>query len=138
MPGQGHLHIDQDDVLTDWISKALQSMKSGTIAVDFGGKPALKVDVEGGTMAVDLLKADVFRVPEDETGLFDKLKTAGEFGRKLSDNGMTLTFLRRGKEAVKLGKEAHPSLSRLITGSKDIQLTSIKEFNKLKDDLKTD
>jgi len=77
-------------------------------------------------------------VPEDETRLFDKLKTASEFGRKLSDNGVTLSFMRKGKEAVRLGKDARPTFSKLISGSDDIQLTSVREFMKLKDDLRTD
>ena len=44
-------------------------------------------------------------------------------------------FSRKGKEAIiTLGKEARPSLSRIITKSNDIQVNSIKESAKLKDD----
>lgn len=53
-------------------------------------------------------------------GLFDKLKTAKEFAQKLTDNGLTISFLRKGKEAIILGKDAHPTLSKLITRSDDI------------------
>ncbi|HEX2471745.1 MAG TPA: hypothetical protein VHJ59_03235, partial [Nitrososphaera sp.] len=91
-----------------------------------------------GTLAVDLLEPTIFRIQEDETGLFDKLKTASEFARKLSDNGVTVSFLRKGKEAVTLGKDAKPTLSKMITRSDDIQLNSTREYAKLKGDLKTD
>jgi hypothetical protein len=138
MLGDGHLHIDKNDQLTDWLSKALKSAKEGTLAISFENKPAVKIAIKNGTLAVDLLEPTIFRISEDETGLFDKLKTASEFARKLSDNGVTLSFLRKGKEAVLLGKDARPTLSKIVTRSDDIQLKSAREFTKLKGDLKTD
>lgn len=138
MLGDGHLHIDKNDQLTDWLSKALRSAKEGTLAISFENKPAVKIAIKNGTLAVDLLEPTIFRISEDETGLIDKLKTASEFARKLSDNGVTLSFLRKGKEAVLLGKDARPTLSKIVTRSDDIQLKSAREFTKLKGDLKTD
>jgi hypothetical protein len=138
MLGDGHLHIDKNDQLTDWLSKALRSAKEGTLAISFENEPAVKIAINNGTLAVDLLEPTIFRISEDETGLMDKLKTASEFAHKLSDNGVTLTILRKGKEAVLLGKDARPTLSKMVTGSDDIQLKSAREFVKLKGDLKTD
>src|SRR5919199_4020250 len=138
MVGDRHLHIDENDQLSDWVGKALRSAKEGVLAISFENKPAVKIAISDGALAVDLLEPTIFRIPEDETGLFDKLKTASEFGRKLSDNGVTLSFLRKGKEAVRLGKEARPTFSKMITRSDDIQLNSAREFAKLKEDLKTD
>jgi hypothetical protein len=138
MVGDRHLHIDENDQLSDWVGKALRSAKEGMLAISFENKPAVKIAISDGALAVDLLEPTIFRIPEDETGLFDKLKTASEFGRKLSDNGVTLSFLRKGKEAVRLGKEARPTFSKMVTRSDDIQLNSAREFAKLKEDLKTD
>jgi hypothetical protein len=138
MVGDRHLHIDENDQLSDWVGKALRSAKEGVLAISYENKPAVKIAISDGALAVDLLEPTIFRIPEDETGLFDKLKTASEFGRKLSDNGVTLSFLRKGKEAVRLGKEARPTLSKVVTRSDDIQLNSAREFAKLKEDLKTD
>jgi hypothetical protein len=138
MLGDDHLHIDRNDQLTDWLSKALKSARGGTLAINFENEPVVKIAINDGRLAVDLLEPSIFRIAEDETGLFDKLKTASEFARKLSDNGVTISFLRKGKEAVRLGKDAQPTLSKLVTGSDDIQLNSAREFAKLKGDLKTD
>lgn len=138
MLGDDHLHIDKNDQLIDWLSKALKNAKEGALAISFENEPAVKIAINNGTLAVDLLEPTVFRIPEDETGLFDKLKTASEFARKLSDNGVTISILRKGKEAVRLGKDAKPTLSKMVTGSDDIQLNSAREFAKLKGDLKTD
>jgi hypothetical protein len=138
MLGDNHLHIDKNDQLTDWLGKALRSAREGTLAISFENQPAVKIAISNSTLAVDLIEPTIFRIPEDETGLFDKLKTASEFARKLSDNGVTLSFFRKGKEAVRLGKDARPTLSKIVTGSDDIQLNSTREFAKLKGDLKTD
>lgn len=139
MLGDSHLHIDKNDQLSDWLSKALRSAKEGVLAISFeNDEPAVRIAISNGTLAVDLLEPTIFRIPEDETGLFDKLKTASEFARKLSDNGVTLSFLRKGKEAVRLGKDARPTFSKMVTRSDDIQLNSAREFAKLKGDLKTD
>jgi hypothetical protein len=138
MLGDGHLHIDKNDQLTNLLSKALRSAKEGTLAISFENKPTVKIALKNGMLAVDLLEPTIFRISEDETGLFDKIKTAAEFAHKLSDNGVTLSFLRKGKEAVLLGKDARPTLSKIVTRSDDIQLKSVREFVKLKGDLKTD
>jgi|SRR5689334_12760098 hypothetical protein len=133
-----HLHIDEKDALVEWLVKALHSAKAGAIEIDFESEPAVKIRADNGDIAVNLLEPTIFKIPEDETGLFDKLKTASEFGRKLSENGVTLSFLRRDKEAIRLGKNANPTLSKLITRSDDIQMSSVSELTKLKRDLKAD
>src|SRR5918912_1566468 len=117
MLGDSHLHIDKNDQLSDWLSKALRSAKEGALAISFENQTAVKIAINNGTLAVDLLEPTISRMPEDETGMFDKLKTASEFARKLSDNGVTLSFLRKGKEAVRLGKDARPTFSKLISRS---------------------
>jgi hypothetical protein len=138
MHDKNHLHIDEDDALTDWLGKALRSTRSGTITINIEEKPAARITASNGNrILVDLLQPTIFKVPEDDTGIFDKLKTASEFGRKLSDNNVTLSILRRGKEAIRLGKDAKPTFSKLITKSDDIQMASVKELGRLKKDLKT-
>jgi hypothetical protein len=49
---------------------------------------------------------------------------------------MTLALLRKGKEAIILGKEAKPTVSRLVSRSDDIQIKSLREVRKLASDLK--
>jgi hypothetical protein len=138
MLGDKHLHFDKNDQLSDWLGKALSSAKDGALAISFEDKPAVKIAISNGTLTIDLLEPTVFRISEDDTGMFDKLKTASEFGRKLSDNGVTLSILRKGKEAVRLGKDAKPTFSKIVSRSDDVQVKSTREFAKLKKDLKTD
>ncbi len=75
---------------------------------------------------------------DDETELFDKLATAKHFAQKLTENDMTLAVLRKDKEAIVLGKYAKPSVSKLVSGSNDVQIKSVSETTKLASDLSPD
>ncbi|HEY7078388.1 MAG TPA: hypothetical protein VH500_01725 [Nitrososphaeraceae archaeon] len=137
---------DSDDkmeqIVLDLLAKSLKTIIAGAIDVDMEGKAALRFEVDKvqERINIDFIHPDVLQLAESETedriGLFDKLKTAKEFSHKLTDNGLTLSFLRKGKEAITLGKDAHPTLSKLITRSDDIQIDSVRESIKLRRDLK--
>jgi hypothetical protein len=138
MLGKNHLHIDENDIISDWFVKALKSVSRGMIEIDTQSQPAAQIEISNDKIVINLLQPEFFRVTDDETGLFDKLKTSKEFGRKLTENGLTLSILRKGKEAITLGSKAKPKLSKLITRSGDIQIDSIKEATELKREFKAD
>jgi|GraSoiStandDraft_30_1057271.scaffolds.fasta_scaffold234833_1 hypothetical protein len=129
---------DKGTQILDWLAKSLKAVQGGMISIDIEGQPALKIDVnkEKDKINIDFIQPSLLKVPEDETGLFDKLKTAKEFAQRLTDNGLTLSFLRKGKEAIILGLEADPKLSKLVTRSDDIQVDSLRESIKLGRELK--
>ena len=144
--GRKHLHVSESDQIIDSLFKIMSSVSSGSIKLEVANQPAMKIEINTNddqvdgddnnrtVVRLDLLEPTFFSVPNDQTGLFDKLRTAAEFAQKLTDNGITFSLSRKGKEAITLGKEARPSLSRIITKSNDIQVNSIKESAKLKDD----
>src|SRR5919197_2196891 len=139
MLGKDHFHIDKDDPIADWMARSIKTAVAGRIRIDIKDQPAVQINIKKkDNISIDLLQPTLFKASEDETGLFDKLKSAKEFAQKLTDNGLTLSFLRKGKKALVLGKGAKPSLSNLITRSDNIQINSIKDSRKLKSDLKTD
>jgi hypothetical protein len=135
---KNHLHIDENDMISDWLVKSMKSLTHGTIEINTENQPAAHIDIYNDKIAINLVQAEFFRAPDDETGLFDKLRTSKEFGHKLSENRLTLSVLRKGKEAITLGYKAKPKLSKLITRSDDIQIDSIKETTELKREFKTD
>ena|SRR6266516_4156889 len=150
--GQHHLHIGENDQIAEWLAKSLRSASKGIIKLDVGGKPTVKIEVnnndniddnnnkgdKNNRIIVDLIQPSFFKTTNDETGIFDKLKTAKEFSHKLSENGVTISFLRKGNEAITLGKGAKPTVSKLITRSNDMQINSLKAATELKRDLKAD
>lgn len=141
--GKRHLHLPEDDHIVDGLVRLLSSANSGSIKLEYAHKPAAEIRIDSidnfnkskKKIKVDLLEPGLFKFEDDNLSLFDKLRTATEFAQKLSDNMLTLSLLRKGKEAITLGEGAHPSLSRLITRSGDIQLNSLKESTKLRKDL---
>jgi hypothetical protein len=137
MVGENHLHIDNDDQIINWLIKSMKAAKEGVIKIYIKDQSAAQINLNDNLITIDLLQPEFFRTSE-EIGLFDKLKTAKEFAQKLTDNGLTMSFLRKGKDAISLGKDAKPTLSRLITRSDDIQIDSVKEITNLKRDLKDD
>jgi len=139
---RNHLHIDEQDPVVDWLVKAMKVARTGSIKVGMEGQPALKIDIinhkNKNKIIVDLLRPAFFRTPNDETGLFDKLKSAKEFAKKLTDNEVTISFLRKGKEAITLGSDAKPLLSKIVSRSDDLQIDSVTQTTQLKRDLKVD
>jgi hypothetical protein len=135
MVGDDHLHIGKDDQIANTLVKSMRAATEGVIKIDIKDQSAVQINLNNNSIMVDLLRPEFFRISE-ELGFFDKLKTAKEFGQKLTDNGLTMSFLRKGKEAISLGKDAKPTLSRLLTRSDDIQIDSIKELANLRRDLK--
>ena len=140
LPPDKHLHIDEQDPIADWLVRCMKSAQSGTINLNIGNQSAMKIDISnnGDKIIVDLLEPAFFSVTNDETGLFDKLKSAKEFAKKLTDHDITISFFRKGKEAITLGSKAKPTLSKLITRSDDVQINSVTQTTNLKRDFKVD
>src|SRR5829696_3788030 len=109
MFGNKHLHIDENDVISDWLVKAMKSVTHGTIAIDTENQLVAHIDISKDKIAINLLQPEFFRAPDDETGLSDKVQTSREFSRKLTHNGMTLTILTRSHGGLTLRNEAKPT-----------------------------
>ena len=41
---------------------------------------------------------------------------------------MTIAFSRKGKEAIILGKEAKPTVSKMVSRSDDVEIKSVTDF----------
>jgi len=130
---------EQDIPLVNNLVNLLKVPK-GSVTVKTDDRPAFSLEFKGDKVLLDIIDASFFNFGEegDDFGLFSKPKTAKKLAQVLTDNNLTLSILRKGKEALSLGYEAHPTLSRLITGSGDIQINSVKEVAKLKHDVDKD
>ena len=131
--------LTEEDPLINNLIKLLKVPK-GSISVKTNDMPTFSLEFQGNKVLLDITDASFFNFGEegDDIGLFSKLKTAKELAQVLTDNNLTLSILRKGKEALSLGYETHPTLSRLITRSDDIQIDSVKEVAKLKHDVGKD
>jgi hypothetical protein len=157
---------EMDDEIAFLLAKSLKLVTSGSIELHASNKPALKMQVTNDSdkdkkininfMEPEFFNIDIVEDVEENISFFDKLKNvfdvtkmildkdAGilsfskKFAQHLTDNDVTLSFSRKGKEAITIGKEAKPTLSRLLTKSGDVQIRSAKEAAKLTDDVLTE
>ncbi|MFZ0511556.1 MAG: hypothetical protein WAM14_08115 [Candidatus Nitrosopolaris sp.] len=141
---------------------------NGRITINFGNEPAMQINAAINRIDIDLLHPELFKLfktteeedgrgrmnkikdklntakefaqklTDNEKSLFDELNTAKEFAQKLTDNEMTLAFLRKGKEAIILGKEAKPTVSKMVSRSDDVQIKSVIEVSRLHSDFKAE
>jgi hypothetical protein len=154
------VHINPDNiVIMDWLVKLMKSV-SGTITINVEKEPAIQINADTERIDIDILRPELFKPIEDDgekregrmEKLKDKLNTAKEaveelkssekdfieildipkeFTQKLTDNNMTIVLSRKGKEAIILGKEAKPTVSKLISKIDDMQIKSVREIAKL-------
>lgn len=80
---------------------------------------------------LEMAKEFFHLLTDDEASIFDQLKIVKDLAVKLSENNITIVLLRKGKEAIIMGKDASPSLSKIISGSDDLQIKSVTESSKL-------
>jgi len=84
---------------------------------------------------LDGAKEFIHSMTDKESSFQQQLDLAKNFAHTLTENNMTLVLMRRGKEAMILGKEAKPTLSKIISGSDDLQVVSVIESSKLIGDI---
>ena len=84
---------------------------------------------------LDGAKEFIHSMTDKESTFQQQLDLAKNFAHTLTENSMTLVLMRKGKEAMILGKEAKPTLSKIISGSDDLQVVSVIESSKLIGDI---
>jgi hypothetical protein len=158
---------EMENEVSFWLAKSLKSVIGGSVKLYASDKPALKMEVvnykdKNKKININFLEPELFNIDiakdevKENIGFFDKLKNtfditkmildkdekvlsfSKKFAQYLTDNDVTLSFSRKGKEAITIGKEARPTLSRLLTKSDDVQIKSPKEAAKLTDDVLTE
>lgn len=114
------------------LASALRFLRAGKIEVSARHTKSLVVSVQDNTIDLDFLDAELFRTDaKKRTGLLDSLQEAKDLGRALADKDVTISFSRKSKPVLKIGRQARPSLSRIVTRSKEIQVLSVKELRAL-------
>ena len=168
MSSTHHDTAEKEDMFSYWLAKSLRSITSGSIKLQVSDKPALKIEAEDNRnkdkkINIDFLEPELFSFdikPEDSVeenpSFFHKLKNAFDLTKIITDkddmilsfskkfahyltiNDVTLSISRKGEEAITIGKEAKPTLSKLLTRSDDVQIKSTMEAAKLTDDVLTE
>ena len=128
------------DVITGTANHLVEILKRirGKVGITYREGPILSISLEGNKIFLDVSDASVFGMSDNNNnlGFFDSLKATKTLAEILDAEGLTLSILRKGKEALTIGKEATPKVSTILTRSDDIQVDSVREVAKLGKDLK--
>lgn len=128
------------DVTTGTVNHLIEILKRirGKVGITYREGPILSISLEGNKIFLDVSDASVFGMSDNNNnlGFFDSLKATKTLAEILDAEGLTLSILRKGKEALTIGREATPKVSTILTRSDDIQVDSVREVAKLGRDLK--
>ena len=114
----------------------------GNILVELNEKPLLSIDFKEETVIeMDVKDTSLFDLIEidssnsnsnsDIKSFWDLLHIARDFADTLKEKQLTIVLSVKGKETLIIGKKAKPSISQILSKSKNIEIKSVKEIAKL-------
>ena len=118
------------------VASALWLLKGGKVEVRTDHTKSLVVSLDNDTIDLDFHNPSLFRTDgRKRIGILDSLQEMKSLGKALADKDITLSISRKNNPVLKIGREAKPSLSRIATRSKEIQILNLKELRKLDKEL---
>ena len=107
----------------------LKLVKTGSLDISENNKKTITFSFDENKIIVDIL--DITFNISTTGGIFTRLSEARQFAKNLKEKNLTLCISNRGKIVMKLGKEANPKFSRMITQSGAVEITDLKELRRL-------
>jgi hypothetical protein len=104
----------------------------GNIRIDFNESPLLSLEFKDDII-IDVKDTSIFDLIETDSKLsfMDLIHDARDVAKVLKDNHLTAIVNIKGKETLILGEKAKPSISQIISKSKDIQIKNVIEAAKI-------
>jgi hypothetical protein len=104
----------------------------GNIRIDFNESPLLSIEFKEDII-IDVKDTSIFDLIETDSKLsfMDLIHDARDVAKVLKDNHLTAIVNIKGKETLILGEKAKPSISQIISKSKDIQIKNVIEAAKI-------
>jgi hypothetical protein len=108
----------------------------GKISVDSNETPLLSIDFKED-IVIDVKDTSIFDLietdndTESKLSFWDIIKDARDFAEELKNKGLTVYLNIKGKETLIIGKKAKPSISQILSKSKNIEIKNIIETAKM-------
>lgn len=107
----------------------LKLIKFGNVSISDGDKKILELSFSNTIKTINIIDF-TSNVPSSSNTL-KKLIQARDFAMGLNEKKITLAICHKNKMVMKLGHDAHPRLSRLITKSHNIEIMDLSELRRL-------
>ena len=104
-------------------------LKSGQLTITNNEKTAIEFNSKGSTRVLDII--DLSTKMPGNMSLLKQLTEAKDLAKMLSKEDITLEIKHRGKLILRLGKNAKPKFSTLVTFSRNVEIVNLKELRKL-------
>ena len=114
---------------SDLPANFLLYLRSGDLTISDGDGTAIEFSSKGNVRRINIARLPT-KIP-GKMGLIKQLTEAKHIGKVLKDGDVTLEILHKNKLVLKMGKNAKPKLSSILTLSKDIEIVDLKELRKL-------
>ncbi|HEY7573512.1 MAG TPA: hypothetical protein VH796_19295 [Nitrososphaeraceae archaeon] len=128
--------------ISELFGQSLKCFRCGKIKVDVASQHTFEIDAENNKIILNLLSLREFafidskkRKANDLISLREKISEAKDFAKSIRNNGLTISIHYKSKEIIILGKEAKPKISRIFTGSNDMQIKNIRLLKKFDNEL---
>lgn len=105
----------------DFASQLLSYIKSGTIEISYDSQSFLRIESNGNERKIEIFSDDLNSM---QNFLF-RINMFKRIANGLSEKNITLLIMSKGKLLAKLGGDAKPGLSRILTG-KHLEITRKK------------
>lgn len=104
----------------------------GNILIDFNESPLLSLEFKEDII-IDVKDTSFFDLIDTDSKLsfMDLIHDARDVAKVLKDKHLTAILNIKGKETLILGEKAKPSISQIISKSKDIQIKNVLETAKM-------
>ncbi len=107
----------------------LISLNSGGLEINCDNQPAIKFTATKDSRIIDILDMPVKL--SKKPGFFKQLSQAKTMAKKLKEEKITLDVRYKGDLVLRLGEKANPKLARIVTLSKDIEITDLKKMKEI-------
>ncbi len=114
---------------SDLPANFLLYLRNGDLTISDGDGTAIEFSSKGNVRRINIARLPT-KTP-GKMGLIKQLTEAKHIGKVLKNENVTLEVLHKNKLVLKMGKNAKPKLSSLLTLSKDIEIVDLKELRKL-------
>ena len=107
----------------------LISLQKGRVKIDCDNQPAINFSSSSDTRTIDIL--DISMMLSKKPGFIKQLSEAKSLARKLKDKKITLDVRYKGDLVLRLGEKANPKFARIVTLSKNIEISDLKKLKSL-------
>ena len=107
----------------------LISLAKGGVEIDCNDEPAINFSSNGNIRTIDIL--DMPMKLSKKPGFIKQLSEAKNLAKRLNEQDVTLDVRYKGDLVLRLGEKANPKLARIVTLSKNIEISDVKKLKSL-------